>query len=236
MDHEEATSTRAAESYVLGEMTPEERDQYEEHFFSCPECAEEVRAAAIFLENAKSVLAVNLQEGNEPNRGPWWTGKRALFWPLPLGAAAALLVLLGVVGYQSLIVLPSLKDRLREGTALQSAPWYFLSISRSELPIVTVSGQQRMVGLTLSKSSDRSFPSYLCEVRNAAGQMVISAVLPAPPAGDELQILVPTERLRPGAYVVAVAGLDPSAGSAPASAFARYHFTFDRLERGDTKR
>ena len=156
--------------------------------------------------------------------------------PITTTLVTSAILLFGVVGYQSLIVLPYLKDRVREGTALQSAPWYFLSISRSEQPVVAVSDQQRMVGLTLSKSSDRSFPFYLCEVRNAAGQTLISAVLPAPPAGDELQILVPTERLQPGAYVVAVAGLDPSAGSAPLSTFARYHFTFDRLERGDTKR
>ncbi len=238
MDHEEATSTSAAEKYVLGEMSDEERDQYEEHFFDCPECAEQVQAAAIFLENAKSVLPANQSERGAPGLGSIlrWTGGWRRFWPLPLGAAAALLLLLGVVGYQSLIVLPHLREKLRDSAALQSAPWYFLSISRSELPVVTVSDQQRMVGLTLSKSFDRSFPSYLCEVRNAAGQTVLSAVLPAPPPGDELQILVPTERLQPGAYVVAVAGLDPSASSIPVSGFARYNFTFDRVERGETKR
>src|SRR5258708_30206891 len=98
MDHEEATSTSAAEKYALGEMTPEERDQYEEHFFECPECAEEVQAAAIFLENAQLVIPVNHLDQVAGAGGPRWTRNWGLFWPLPFGAAAALLVLLGVVG------------------------------------------------------------------------------------------------------------------------------------------
>ena len=56
MDHEIAIEIRAAERYCCGELTPEERDQFEEHFFLCRECAEEVRWEQIFAANAKAVL------------------------------------------------------------------------------------------------------------------------------------------------------------------------------------
>ena len=46
-----------AERYLLGEMTDVERDEYEAHFFSCEACADDVRAAAAFLANARSQLA-----------------------------------------------------------------------------------------------------------------------------------------------------------------------------------
>jgi len=46
-----------AERYVLGEMADVERDEYEAHFFSCEACADDVRAAAAFLANARSQLA-----------------------------------------------------------------------------------------------------------------------------------------------------------------------------------
>ncbi|HEY6351193.1 MAG TPA: hypothetical protein VI636_17455 [Candidatus Angelobacter sp.] len=44
MNHEFAIGSKAAERYVLGEMNEAERDAYEEHFFSCAVCAEEVKA------------------------------------------------------------------------------------------------------------------------------------------------------------------------------------------------
>jgi len=238
MDHMKATSTGAAEKYALGEMGEQERDQYEEHFFACPECADEVKATAIFLDNAKPVLGEGAS--GAPRAGPSepgsnerdtrfrWTDWRTLFWPLPLGAATSMLALLGVSGYQGLVLLPQMRHELREAVALQSAPSYFLSLSRGEVPVVRASAGQRVVALTLSRSSDRPLPFYRCEVLDAAGRSVMSRVVPGPSLGDELQILLPTERLQPGAYVLAVAGLESTSSRASAAGVVRYHFTFER--------
>jgi hypothetical protein len=238
MDHAEAMDTGAAERYALGQMEEGERDRYEEHFFDCPECAAEVKAAVSFLDNAETVVrekarvAPGPDEHAPPHTEPWWAGLRALFWPLPYGAAAAAALLVGVVGYQSLLVVPGLKQALGEARSLRSAPSYFLTISRGEGPVVTTSERERTVVLTLSRSSDRTFPFYLCEVREARGRTVLSNVVPAPPPQDELQILLPTETLRPGAYVVVVAGLESvSAPASTSSEAAQYHFTLRRGER-----
>jgi len=48
MDHSEALRLQAAERYVLGELSPELREQYEEHYFTCEECASDVKASAVF--------------------------------------------------------------------------------------------------------------------------------------------------------------------------------------------
>jgi anti-sigma factor RsiW len=56
MDHDEAVRMRAAEKYVLGELSPVLREEYEEHFFACVACALEVKAAAAFVDNACDVL------------------------------------------------------------------------------------------------------------------------------------------------------------------------------------
>ncbi len=45
------------ERYVLGELSEEQRAQYEAHFFDCLRCAEEVRAAAAFMRVARGILA-----------------------------------------------------------------------------------------------------------------------------------------------------------------------------------
>ena len=55
MDHNEALQLQAAEKYVLGELSPPLRDEFEEHFFECQECALDVKAAAGFVDNARAV-------------------------------------------------------------------------------------------------------------------------------------------------------------------------------------
>jgi len=55
MDHDEALQLQAAEKYVLGELPPSQRDEFEEHFFECQECALDVKAVAEFVDNARAV-------------------------------------------------------------------------------------------------------------------------------------------------------------------------------------
>lgn len=53
MDHDEAIQRGAVEKYLLNEMPLPERDEFEEHYFDCPACAEDLRATAAFLDAAK---------------------------------------------------------------------------------------------------------------------------------------------------------------------------------------
>jgi anti-sigma factor RsiW len=57
MEHVEAVDTLAIERYLLEEMTPEERESFEEHFFTCAECAEDARAAVKMADGARRGLA-----------------------------------------------------------------------------------------------------------------------------------------------------------------------------------
>jgi hypothetical protein len=56
MDHDEAVRIYAAEKYILGDLSPVLREEYEEHFFACLACALEVKAAAAFVDNTCDVL------------------------------------------------------------------------------------------------------------------------------------------------------------------------------------
>lgn len=232
--HGEAISTGAAERYVLSEMSEQERDNYEEHFFICVECADEVRSAARFVHNAKPALEATQSVRPEPAPSPAdrvkpVSGFWSFFRPLPLGAAAAAAILVGTVGYQSLILVPNLRERLQEATALQPARSYFLSISRGEAPVIVVSDREPVVVLTLSTSFDRMFPFYRCEIQDAAGRTVSSRVVQAPAPGVELHLLVPTMDLPAGSYAMVVAGLDSEStpgGASPDT--VRYPFTLER--------
>src|SRR5512147_716965 len=108
MDHSEAIELRAVERYLLGELTAEQRDQFEEHFFGCLECAGDVRCGAALIDNARHVLKhepAPMQTVLAPSRsGRGWFG-----WLQPAWGFAAAMVLVGVLSYQNLVTIPALK-------------------------------------------------------------------------------------------------------------------------------
>lgn len=62
MNHEEASSIYAAEAYMLGDLTAEEREAFEEHFFSCRICAQEL----LVLSEIRNGLAEEQIAGKRP--------------------------------------------------------------------------------------------------------------------------------------------------------------------------
>ncbi|PYV81447.1 MAG: hypothetical protein DMG93_15315 [Acidobacteria bacterium] len=57
MDHSEAIREMLAEKYLLDELSPEARETFEEHFFGCMECAQDVGSGATLIGGMKDVLA-----------------------------------------------------------------------------------------------------------------------------------------------------------------------------------
>ena len=53
MEHHEAKRLMAVEKYLLDELPPQVRDEFEEHYFDCDECTTDLRATAAFLDAAK---------------------------------------------------------------------------------------------------------------------------------------------------------------------------------------
>lgn len=108
MDHSEAVRLHAAEYYLLGELSSAQRDEFEEHYFDCPECAEELKVTAAFMESAKQVVRQKTVEpidhkGFVPANGGW------LAWLKPAVAIPVFAALLVLVGYQNGVTIPRLK-------------------------------------------------------------------------------------------------------------------------------
>src|SRR5262245_50387908 len=57
MGHDEAVRTLATEKYLLGEMLPALREQFELRLFNCEECAFDLWAAVTFLTHATAILS-----------------------------------------------------------------------------------------------------------------------------------------------------------------------------------
>src|ERR1700721_3898026 len=139
MNHDEAIRLKAAEKYLLGELTAELRDQYEDHYFGCAECAQEMRTGAVFIDNARDVLGsgsvgvAELGAQHHPSRScGWWTALLR-----PAFAIPALALLLLVAGYQNAVTIPHLKTALSQSDVAQSLPSFSVSpgISRGGAPV-----------------------------------------------------------------------------------------------------
>src|SRR3977135_1558934 len=100
MNHLQAVNTSAPERYLLEEMPELERHSFEDHYFSCADCAEDVRLGAVMREGARAGLAgtsAGASERSTTDSAGVYQGWRVV---LPWAAAASLAV---VAGYQSLV-------------------------------------------------------------------------------------------------------------------------------------
>src|SRR5262245_34782671 len=108
MDHNSAVKLEACEKYVLGELSPELREAYEEHYFSCAECAAQLRSTVELVAASRQVFAdppVLADKADvSPERSGWFA------WLRPAVAVPAFAALLLLIGYQNFFTIPRLKD------------------------------------------------------------------------------------------------------------------------------
>src|SRR5262245_25485577 len=56
MDHAQAVRSQLLEKYLLGYLKGKGLEEFEEHFFECALCAEEIQAATLLADNAAAEL------------------------------------------------------------------------------------------------------------------------------------------------------------------------------------
>lgn len=170
MEHTEVDRTLAVDRYLLGEMSGAELEDFEEHIFSCRQCAEDVSSGATFFDNARAVFRDELSESPATARAAagrvrsWWSR-----FTLPMLAPAfASLLLLCVVGYQRLIVIPGLQQQVARANAPRAIPVFAVpGVSRGNQPVINVPTRGRF-GLYFDVATP-SASGYSCEFRDATG-------------------------------------------------------------------
>ena len=223
MDHPEAVRSKAAERYLLGEMAPADREDYENHFFECVECAQEVQAGAVFVDAARDVLG---SEGfsaapakSERKRSAWaWIFR-------PAFAIPAMALMLFVIGYQNLRTIPEIRSQAASSDSAQIVPMFSLLGTNSRGGAVTeftvVPGKP--FGFDVDIPPSAQFSSYTLAVESENGSTGLSHQVSHDEAKDTLHFLVPPSRLSSGKYSLVVRGYDPQTSSSVD--VARYPFT-----------
>jgi anti-sigma factor RsiW len=194
MTHHDAVETMAVERYLLGEMPEQERDTFEDHYFSCAECSEDLRTAAAMLEGARSGLAKSTAASVTPIRA---ARRPASVWyrsaVVPWAVAATLAV---VVGYQSLWTVPS----LRRGTPLVLAPVTLRPASRGAETAIGVGHSAAPISVAIEVDTDTDDLTY--ELMRGDGTRVIAGKAAAPSAGAPLLLLLPAWTVVPPMHYI----------------------------------
>src|SRR6266850_4588140 len=204
MDHEEAVKLRAAERYLLQELSSDERDDFEEHYFTCMECADEVRSVFALADNVKAVLEDQIQTATLRPVAARERSSNWLSWLRPAVVAPAAAVLLGITLYQSMRVIPRLEQDLASVKQAQVIPSVVArAATRGEDPVVEISEHDRFVQLILDVNVTPSDSSYIFDVYDEAGTLKFSVPALAP-SGGSFHLLLPVSGLKPGPYMIRV--------------------------------
>ena len=214
MEHEEAVRLQMTEQYLLDELSPEAREEFEEHYFDCHECAVDVGAGAAFVEQSRIVLAEReepvLAPQLLPEPSPWWA------WFRPALVLPVLALLLAVVTYQNLVSVPRLLDAANHPREL---PWTTVNIGTlgSDGALIPVRSGEGFV-LLLRIPPQRSYTSYTADLYDPNQLLEWTVTLPTTvardaSARDQRAVQVPGAKRQSGTYSVVVRGATPGGGS-----------------------
>jgi len=201
MDHKFAIKKQFAERYLLGELAETERDAYEEHFFECQICAEEVQTGSQFVHAAREVFAhepvLDLPTGRKSViRGRFW---RDLFHPAPAMAFAALVLAAGLSLYQ------------RDEISRLSKP----HLASDAVVLRAARGMQGEVKASRNEPFQLEFDvppgdfdSYTARILTDANTEKASFTFSAQQANDPIRAIFPAGSLAAGHYTMVIQGVN----------------------------
>lgn len=207
MNHDQALQQKATERYLLDELDPDERDQFEEHLFDCQDCALDVRAASMFVEQSKAILSESPAPApvrvTVPAQRPAW-----LSWFRPALVMPVLAVLLAVLGYQNFVTVPHL---MQAAVQPQVGPWVSVNVgTRGPAPAEVTTKPGEGFSVVVNLLPDSAFASYTADLYNPAQKLEWSGQIATAPAQDARQIYVPGRDRQPGTYTLVVQGVTPA--------------------------
>ena len=122
MTHLDAVEQMLVERSLLGELTGDARNQFEDHLFDCQECAADLKQGVLFLDAARQELKSTQKVASSGS--PVSVRRSIVFAKIwqPWVLAPALAACLAVIVYQSAFVLPRLKAQTGAQVAQAQVP------------------------------------------------------------------------------------------------------------------
>src|SRR6516225_2877917 len=211
MDHAEAVRLNAAESYLSGELPEALREQFEEHYFDCFECANDLKSLDIFRTASRmvfkeEVVARKVPPRPEAERAGWFA------WLRPLVAVPAIAALAAIVVFQNAVTIPALKQRPTTAAEAYGSSFRVEGTTRGK-SISTVSVRPNEgFALDFDFIPAQVFASYQGLLLDDADGSVLTFHLPGELANKEVHLAVPAGLLHAGKYSLVLSGGRDAAG------------------------
>ena len=216
MNHNEALEQMVVERYLLNELAPDAREDFEEHMFGCQECALDTRVVTMFVEEMKAQLGKTAPSrpgvkdaGKSAKARTFWSS-----WWRPIFATPVFAALLLVIGYQNLVTFPALRNSANQPSVVPVAP--LSGATRGAARTKINADRAHGVSLPLDIPLDPgigSFVSYSFALSDSTGKLVWTGSIQAPHQGlaedMQLSLVIPGKILETGGYALSISGVGP---------------------------
>jgi hypothetical protein len=218
MTHTSAVENMMVERYLLGELTGETRDQFEEHLFDCAECAADLKQGVLFLDAARQELKSSQKTPEPIVLKPVQRSRPALGWLLqPWALGPALAACLAVIVYQSAVLIPHLKADAGIQVAQAQAPSVLEPLmlanagARGDSTAEITALRQGVYLLSVDIPPAPGALRYRCSLVSASGVQQWHVDVSAQQAKDAVVIQVPVAAAGEGLNELHVQSVSPSA-------------------------
>jgi hypothetical protein len=223
MDHREAVRLQAVEKYTLGELSLELREQFEEHYVECSECANDVDALSKFVTASRLIFEGQTTKAQSQEARPRW-----LSWFRPLIAIPALAALVVIVVFQNRVTIPALKQQAatKRTTNAYSASYRVAGTSRGENATRIVVGPNENFALDFDFIPALVYEGYQGALVAPSAKTLFTFAVAGEEANKELHVVVPGGTVEPGTYALVFVGRNGTMNANPSnSEVQRLSFT-----------
>jgi len=244
MLHTQIKNDEVIERYVRNRLSPEERRDFEEHFFACDDCFDKVQETERFVAGVRDAVERGilppLEENLSASPARGW-----LPWAFSLSTCAAVALAIAL-GWVTLHKLPQMQANLDSTAArVQSQQQEIAGLKEIRSPLDTPEANVPLVLLQASRGDETSqavlppdakrlvvwvevsparFTGYGMEVFSESGEPVASIKnLLRGPYGA-ISASLPTTQLHPGVFRITLTGQTPP----PASLVGEYRIRIRR--------
>jgi len=226
MDHDVVVRQKMTERYLLDELDAEARNEFEEHFFVCPACASDIRAASLFVERSKVVLGEQAKAASVPApiALPTPAIPKWMNWFRPTVVAPVMAVVLAAFAYQSFVTVPQMKTALGSPHVLR---WTSVNVGTfSEGNVIKVQAGSGFM-LFVRIPPEGNYLHYSADLYNPAGKLEWSLTIPASESQDQWPVQVPAATRPAGTYTLLLHGIS-SAGESKKVGQASFELQFEK--------
>jgi hypothetical protein len=225
MTHQEALQGMTVERYLLGELSGESLDSFEEHLFECPECAADVKAGLVFIDAARTELRAPARVAKPQAKSVRsWTSWFASPWVLGPALAACMLVL----GIQTFVVQPRMRlelARVQAPAVLNPLVLANAGARGDSLPEIAAPEHGSFV-ISVDVPTTGGFSSYRGSLYAPDGSLLWQTTISPEQARDAVLINVPTDKVKDGINTFVIQGLPAGVNSSGTlEDLAKYRFS-----------